>query len=543
MTRTFVWTAVAVFALAALVPIAYLIGISFTTGDGGLTLDHYRVYTSGDLWRLLWRSVLLAGCPALLAVLLGAPLGVLIARTRLWMKPLWAALLAVPLLLPPYMMTICWFYLLTPESWINQSLLPAFGIGAINFHTLDGFPGAVFSFTLSYYPIVALLTWIGVRAPDPAFEEAGRLVCSPWRAFLRITVPAAAPYVITGFVFVFFFALMNYSVPYQFSIGATFMSEMHSSYQAHHNNAQAAALTLPFLVGASLLLWAERRAVRHYRAAVRAESTAPPAALPLGPWAGGAMLFTLLVTGLGAIAPLAVLVWMAWPFDQTAAAVAACRPELTNTLALSALAATVTLLVAAPVALAARRPGRLGRTLDFASILPLAFPPMALGIGLILVWNRGSLFGIEAGWIGAISDLVYASFVIMVLTLLARSFAFAMRPLFHGLGALDPALGEAARLVGAGPLRAFACITLPLAWRAFALAWFLAFLFSVGEYDAMHLVQQPGHAMLAPRIIGAFHNFRHDLVSNNALILIAAVTLPILIYLLIPRRAPERRSP
>jgi len=536
MSRAAPWVAFVLFALIALAPIAYLVGISFVTRDGTLSVENYRVYTSASLWKLLWRSFLLAGGATAVALLVGVPMGVLVGRANLWLKPVFAALVVVPLLLPPYMMTICWFYLLTPESWMNQSLLPFLGLGAINFQTLDGFPGAIFSLALSYYPIIALLTWLGVRTPDPAHEEAGCLVLSPWRAFAKLTLPTALPYIATGAVFVLFFSLINYAVPYQFSIGATFVSEIHSQYQGQHNSHQAAALAVPFLLGASLLLWAERRTVKRYRSAVRGETVAAPPVLRLGSGQGPALLFALLLTAISSVGPLGVLVWMAWPFDQMGNAISACRSEIQNTLVLSIVAAFATLVIAGGVAVGARRPGRSGRIMDFAGILPLAFPPMSLGIGLIVLWNRSAIFGAEAGWIGAVSDLVYASFLIMIFTLIARSFPFAMRPVFYGLGALSPRLPEAARLQGAGPTRTFFLITLPLTWRAFALAWFLAFLFSVGEYDAIHLVQQPGYAMLAPRMIGAFHNFRHDLVSNTALVLIAAVVLPILIYLLIPRR-------
>jgi len=536
MSRAAPWVAFALFAVIALAPVAYLVGISFVARDGTFTTENYHVYSSAALWKLLWRSLLLAGGGTVVALIVGVPIGVLVGRANLWLKPVFAALLVVPLLLPPYMMTICWFYLLTPESWINQGLLPYLGLGAINFHTLDGFPGAIFSFALSYYPIIALLTWLGVRTPDPAHEEAGRLVLSPWRAFGTLTLPTATPYIITGAVFVFFFSLINYAVPYQFSIGATFVSEIHSQYQGQHNSPQAAALAVPFLLGASFLLWAERRAVKRYRSAVRGETTAPPPVLRLGAAQAPALLFALLLTGISSIGPLGVLVWMAWPFQQMGSAIVSCRDEIQNALVLSVVAAFATLVIASGVAIGARRPGRTGRLMDLLGILPLAFPPMSLGIGLIVLWNRSAIFGLQADWIGSVSDIVYGSFLIMIFTLIARSFPFSMRPIFYGLGAVSPHLAEAARLEGAGPARTFFRITLPITWRVFALAWFLAFLFSVGEYDAIHLVQQPGYAMLAPRMIGAFHNFRHDLVSNTALVLIGAVVLPILVYLLIPTR-------
>jgi ABC-type spermidine/putrescine transport system permease subunit II len=88
MARTFPWVAALVFALVALLPIAYLVSISFLDRDGTLTTEYYQVYTSGALWHLLWRSVLLAGGAALLALLVGVPAGILLGRTDLKLKPM-----------------------------------------------------------------------------------------------------------------------------------------------------------------------------------------------------------------------------------------------------------------------------------------------------------------------------------------------------------------------------------------------------------------------------------------------------------------------
>ncbi len=536
MSRSWPWIAVGLYALIALVPIAYLGYLSLHDAQGRLTTAFYTAYESSALWSLLWKSVQIAGGATLAALALGAPIGVLLGRSSLWFKPVWIALTVVPLLLPPYLMTICWFYLLSPDGWINTTLLAPVGIGPIEFQRFDGLPGCIASLALTYYPIVALLTWVGVRTPDPAFEEAARLVRAPWGAFRRTTWVVARPYVLTGAVFVFFFSLINYAVPYQFSIGGILPSEIHSQYQAHHNHGQAAALTVPFVFASLVLLWAERRTVAR-GAIVRGRTTADAPPIRLGFAQPLALLFAAAVSTLAAAAPIAVLVKMAWPFDGFRAALESFRPELINTVLLAAGAATLAVVIAIGVATRIARGGLLGGTLDVAGMLPLAIPPMSLGIALILVWNRQSAFGTDAAWIARVSDAIYTTGWIMLFALIARTFPFALRPVFYGLGGVDPALREAATLAGASRTRTFLRITLPLVWRSLALAWFLVFLFSVGEYDATHLVQPPGWAVVAPRLIGSFHNFRHDLVSNNALVMIALVVFPILIYLLVPKRS------
>ena len=103
----------------------------------------------------------------------------------------------------------------------------------------------------------------------------------PWSAFRKTTWVLARPYVLAGAVFVFFFSLINYAVPYQFSIGGILPSEIHSQYQAHHNHGQAAALTVPFVFASLLLLWAERRTVRR-GAVVRGRTATDAAPIRLG---------------------------------------------------------------------------------------------------------------------------------------------------------------------------------------------------------------------------------------------------------------------
>jgi molybdate transport system permease protein len=65
------------------------------------------------------------------------------------------------------------------------------------------------------------------------------------------------------------------------------------------------------------------------------------------------------------------------------------------------------------------------------------------------------------------------------------SLPFAVQPLVAGFAAVDPALVDAGRLLGAGPARLVTSLLLPLARRSLVAAAVLTFLHTVGEFGVV----------------------------------------------------------
>jgi molybdate transport system permease protein len=124
--------------------------------------------------------------------------------------------------------------------------------------------------------------------------------------------------------------------------------------------------------------------------------------------------------------------------------------------------------------------------LDAICTLPMVMPPTVLGYYLIvLIGRRGWLgewlwetFGVTLmfTWQGA----VFAS-AIVAFPLVVKS----ARAAFEGV---DAQLENAARTLGAGELRIFVRITLPLAWRGILAGAMLAFARAMGEFGATLMV-------------------------------------------------------
>lgn len=134
----------------------------------------------------------------------------------------------------------------------------------------------------------------------------------------------------------------------------------------------------------------------------------------------------------------------------------------------------------------ARSPARGKWLAEVLVNLPLVLPPVVVGYLLLVCLSPtgpvGSLllawFGVEivfTWWAAAIASLV-VSFPLMVR---------AMRLAFQEI---DPRLEMAARSLGAGPLRSFLTISLPLARRGLIAGSVLGFARSLGEFGATIMV-------------------------------------------------------
>jgi len=140
-------------------------------------------------WNALWLTLRLASASTLVLLVLGTPLAWWLARTRSWLKGPIAALVALPLVLPP---SVLGFYLLIslgPNGPIGQ-LTQALGIGLLPFTFAGLVVGSVlYSLPFVVQPIQNAFQAIG----DRPLEAAATLRAGPWDRFWTVAVPLARP--------------------------------------------------------------------------------------------------------------------------------------------------------------------------------------------------------------------------------------------------------------------------------------------------------------------------------------------------------------
>ncbi len=162
------------------------------------------------------------------------------------------------------------------------------------------------------------------------------------------------------------------------------------------------------------------------------------------------------------------------------------QPEL-NAIYLSLKVATIAILFALPVAIfiawiLSRKQFWGKQLLNGIVHLPLVLPPVVIGyLLLIMMAKRGAIgqylwewfgFSFSFSWRGAVLASAVMAFPLMV------------RSIKQAFDAIDPKLEQAARTLGASPLKVFFTLNLPLSFSGIIAGAVLGFARSLGEFGA-----------------------------------------------------------
>lgn len=114
--------------------------------------------------------------------------------------------------------------------------------------------------------------------------------------------------------------------------------------------------------------------------------------------------------------------------------------------------------------------------------LPLVLPPVVVGYGLLLLFGRtGPLGQLLNDWFGISIAFTWTGAAVAAAVM---SFPLMVRAIRLAIDAIDTDLEEAAGTLGAGPVRVFATITLPLMAPGILTGTVLGFARCLGEFGA-----------------------------------------------------------
>jgi iron(III) transport system permease protein len=500
--------AATLFFVLCVAPALYMFVISFAGADGRLGFENYqRLLSEARQCELFVNSIALGAGSAVMAVLIGAPLGLLFARASFPLKRLLRIALVAPLVVPPYVLALAWIYIGGPAGIVAQ----LFGRDPLSEWTYS-LAGAVVVLGVGFYPLAMLATEAAARRVDGRLEEAALLVAPRSRVLRRITLPLVAPSIVASALIAFVLAISEFGVPGLLRVNV-FTTEVFTAFSALYDFGAATALAIPLLAAAVIAGTAAQFVIgekllvtrRGARSGLRLPSEHKTIVV----------LIALLTITVCVLLPLVALAREAGQLQRIAEAAASSRTAINNSLWLAAAGATIATGLGALLGYGrARARSRLRGMADLTMIVIFAVPSTVVGVGLIGMWNRPG-FG------------VYGSQAMVVIAYLARFVPVAALILAASVRQVPGSYEEGAELSGAGWLRTFTCIVLPQMKTGIAAAWVVAFIFAFGELGATALVAPPGESTLPVRIYTLIANSPSSEVAAMALMQVCVTLTPL----------------
>ena len=232
--------------------------------DTGLTLTRYlEVFTNEQFLKAIWNTLIISTWVGAIAVMIGALLAWLVARTDLPWKKTIRALVMASFVTPPFLGAFAWTLLAGPNAGALNKLyrvLTGSEDALFNIFTMSGliFVMALYSFPYVFSMIANVCELISSDLEDAA-EILG---ANKWRIAWTVTLPLAMPALIGGFILAFLQSLSLFGTPAILGLPAglhTITTQIWALFQYPPRLDMAAAFSVPLLLATMALIAVQKK--------------------------------------------------------------------------------------------------------------------------------------------------------------------------------------------------------------------------------------------------------------------------------------------
>ena len=486
--------------------------------DGRFTHDTWKtILTTRQYVSALKGSLQLGFVTATLSTLVGFLFAFTVTRTTIPFKKFFSAMATLPVVSPPFSLTLSIILLFGNNGLVTKQLL---GLERFNIYGLWGLSLVQ---TMGMFPI-AFLTLVGIlEAIDSTLEDAALdLSATRWETFRTVTLPLATPGILSAWLLVFTTSLADFANPLLLSGDFRVLSvESYLEVTGMNRLGNGAALSLLLLLPTltaflAQRFWVSRKSVVTVtgKPSARLTELASPATRRV--LLVSMTLITLFLFSLyGTI--LAGCFVKNWGIDYTFTlanfreALERGRDALSDTVLLAGAATPIAGLVAMAAAMLIARkafPGK--RLLEMLIMTPFALPGTLVGISYILAFNKPPL-------------LLVGTAAIIVINYAIRELPVGVEGGIASLKQIDPSIEEAAADLGADTPTVFRTIVLPLVRPAFISSLSYTFVRSMTAVSAVIFLISARWYHLTVLIYNFSESLRFGLASVLALTLIVIV--------------------
>ena len=542
-------------AYLALVPVGTMLVASFEstflgTGPTTWTFQHYvDTFTSAGFGSLVANSFEYAIATALLAVALGFGLAWLVTRTNTPAKGFARIAALVPLIIPGILNTVAWALLLSPQTGPLNGALHAVHLPAFDIFSLLGM---IFVQTTHMTPVAYLMGVSAFTSMDSSLEEAALSSgARPLRVLRTITLRLIRPAILSAGLLMFVQTISTFEVPQLLGVPNhvfVFVSRMYEAIQSFPADYGTVAVIGVFVLvlAAVGLIVSQRLSKRSVTQTVTGKGFRPRVT-DLGRWRWLGFAAFLLFFIVTVILPLAMLLWSSLLPTYSPPSVQALRtvslhnyatlfssPVLLDAVrntAITALSAglivTVLTAVVAYLTVKTRIKGRF--LLDGLATVPIAVPSIVLGVG-VLYWYL----------VAPLPFHLYGTLIILVIAFVTIGLPYGMRYLGPGIAQISDELEEAAIASGAGFVRSFRTIYLPLLMPSLLAAFLYTTIVAFREISAAIFLYSQNTDVMSVEIYNLWSSGDYPVVAALGILMVLLLSAVVGVVRLIGGRVGLR---
>ncbi|WAI85094.1 MULTISPECIES: ABC transporter permease [Achromobacter] len=539
-------------ALLVLQPVGWIVLNGWRddlTGDWSI-VNYARIFSSPGLIEPMLNSLILAGSTAILATLLGVPMAWLVARTDMPGRGAVRVLVLAAFITPSFIGALGWILLAAPNSgWLNQWLRPLLGgESPLNIYSMWGavFVCAVYTVPFTFTIAATALDEMAVELEDASAMLGGGIL----RTMRTITLPLVMPAIVVGFILSFIQGMTLFGVPAflltpaRVPVVTTKLAEFYQTFPPELN--LAAAYCMPMLLMTGALFYLRKRILGRRQYVMIGGKARGSRLVGLGKWRWPALAAAMIVPLVTVFLPYAALAlvslskawgqgpswdnltlhWYRWAVldnPQTQSAIV-------NSLSYATVAATFCLLLGVVVAyMVERRLFRGASLLGATATLPIIIPGIVLSVGYFSAFTQ-PIYGL------------YGSGALLVLAFIATFLPIAYS---HGgsiIKTISPDLERASRILGAGEVRTFSSITLPLMKPGLVSGWMLIFIPVMRELSVAVFLITPQTNVMTTLIYNYKDGGNYEAVCATSIVLLVGTMFIVLLGRVLSNLARRRRA-
>ncbi|GAB4372266.1 MAG: iron ABC transporter permease [Spirochaetales bacterium] len=506
-------------------------GPGFEMRYGTFTLENFhKFYTSSLYYRSLRNSFIVSVSVVFFTLLIGIPMGYMVARVKLPFKNLILALGILPIILPSFVGAFSWIILLGRQGVVRKVLNPVLEWFGISLPPVTGMFGMIFVMTVTYYPFIFLLCHGAFESANPLLEEAGMIMgASRFRIFRRITLPLIIPSIGAGAIIVFIRVIGNFGIPAiiggdQYVLPTLIYFQVSGFWDI--NGAASISLVSVLVTTLALILQKYIVSRRQYETLSASRSVHHLHTHPLARLFSALFVFLVLLVSLAPqLTMLIMSFFTSWygllpkgfTLQNYLRIPQIASKTIQNSLFLSSLATLIAGILGCIIAyITERRKPKGAFILDMAVMAPFILPGTVVSVAIISAF-AGVPFALGG------------TYTIIIIAYVVRRTPYVYRSVVASLTQLNPALEEASWISGASWFYTFRRVSLPLILPAVLTGMILTFTTLLQELSTTILLYSAKTRTVPIQIYGAVADGKFGEASALSVLLI--VTVFIIVYL------------